>query len=136
MALHDKLQELRKEKDLSQDEVGRAVGVDQRNVSGWESGKTKPSLENAAKLAKLFGVSIDYLVFDNVPREGFEAINDFDLYQKFRETEKLEPEDKKFVAHLIDLVLLKVRFKDVLRDELSGDSKQSAPAFRKVSGKR
>lgn len=136
MNLAKKLFELRKERKLSQDEVGKAINVNKSQVSNWEQNKGNPSLDSLVGLAKLFGVSTDYLLFDNVPREGFEAINDFELYQKFRDTEKLEPQDKKFVAHLIDLVLLKVKFKDVLKDEFSGDSKPEAPALRKVSGKR
>lgn len=37
--IHHKLKELRKEKHLSQEEVAKALGVQQHTYSGWETGK-------------------------------------------------------------------------------------------------
>lgn len=132
-----KLLELRKERDMTQAEVGKALGVHPRHVSSWENGRTKPSLETVINLAQLFAVSIDYLIFENVPREGFETINDFDLYQKFRQTEKLGPQDKKLISDLIDSVLFKVKVEDmVARKEDLPEQKLETTPLRKVAGRR
>lgn len=53
---------LRIEKNLSQEELGRAVHVTQTMISQWEKGKKEPGREVAAALADLFGVSLDYLL--------------------------------------------------------------------------
>ncbi len=53
---------LRVEKNLSQEELGKAVHVTQTMISQWEKGKKEPGREVAAALADFFGVSLDYLL--------------------------------------------------------------------------
>lgn len=57
-----RLKEVRKASGLTQKEVATYVGVNQNTYSYWENGKTKIDSESIAKLAKLFNVSIDYLL--------------------------------------------------------------------------
>ncbi len=57
-----RLKEVRKAAGLTQREVAAYVGVNQNTYSYWENGKTKIDSESIAKLAKLFNVSIDYLL--------------------------------------------------------------------------
>lgn len=57
-----RLKEVRKASGLTQREVATYVGVNQNTYSYWETGKTKIDSESIAKLAKLFNVSIDYLL--------------------------------------------------------------------------
>lgn len=57
-----RLKEARKASGLTQREVATYVGVNQNTYSYWENGKTKIDSESIAKLAKLFNVSIDYLL--------------------------------------------------------------------------
>lgn len=123
---------------MTQAEVGKALGVHPRHVSSWENGRTKPSLETVIGLAELFSVSIDYLIFENVPREGFETINDFELYQKFRQTERLAPADKKLISELVDSILFKIRIQEAVSQKENEPlvQKLESPPLRKVAGKR
>jgi transcriptional regulator with XRE-family HTH domain len=52
------------ERRLTQDLVGREVGVSQNLVSLWARGKSVPDLYQAAALARLLGTSLDYLADD------------------------------------------------------------------------
>jgi transcriptional regulator with XRE-family HTH domain len=137
-----KLHDLRKEKDLTQAEVAKAVGVHQRHVSSWETGKTMPSLETLLKLSKFFGVSIDYLVSDNIPREGVEAINDFDLYETFKKTEALPKEKRDEVRDIVDALVFREKVKNIPEADLPVQSDAPKPektetrSLRKVAGKR
>lgn len=54
--------ELRKEKGMTQLELAEKMYVSYQAVSAWERGVTLPDLENASKLADLFGVKIDTLL--------------------------------------------------------------------------
>ena len=56
------LRELRKEKKLSQGQLGDAVGMTQRKISYMESGKIEPSLSGLWIFSDYFCVSIDFLV--------------------------------------------------------------------------
>lgn len=58
----ERLKELRKEKGLTQSQVGVHLGMSQQNYRRWEVGERSPSGETLIKLADYFDVSIDYLV--------------------------------------------------------------------------
>ena len=56
-----KLKELRKEKGLGQIKLAEILGVSKSIISLWEIGTCEPTLSKLIEIAKLFGVSIDYL---------------------------------------------------------------------------
>ena len=56
------LRELRKEKKVSQRELGELLGISDRNIRFYESGEHRPDFEGLLKLAAFFDVSLDYLV--------------------------------------------------------------------------
>lgn len=56
------MRNLLKERNLTQQSVADALGVHQTLVSQWCTGRTKPSLEYAQKLAVLLGVSTDDII--------------------------------------------------------------------------
>ncbi len=58
----NRIKDLREDKDLKQVDLANAVGIDQRTISNYESGKTNPDSIALTKLADFFQVSIDYLV--------------------------------------------------------------------------
>ena len=53
---------LRKNAGLSQNELGKMLGVSGKAVSKWENGNAKPHLDTITKLAALFEVSADSLL--------------------------------------------------------------------------
>ena len=57
----NKIQELRKERNLSQRELAKELGTSQANLSRWEKGLNEPSIIECWKIADFFGVSIDVL---------------------------------------------------------------------------
>jgi transcriptional regulator with XRE-family HTH domain len=138
MALSEKIVQLRKEKDWSQTELGERVGVDQQIISGWERGKNMPHIESLVKLALLFEVSVDYILFDNVPREGTHRIDDFPLYELFRKAESLPEKEKEVVKELVSALLFRCIVKTAEEKSINqkAESKQGAAPLRKVAGKR
>lgn len=57
-----RLRKLREDKGYSQDDIGSLLGVSKQQYHRWETGKNKPSGETVTQLAKLFGVTTDYLL--------------------------------------------------------------------------
>lgn len=57
----ERLKELRKEENLTLQDVSVAIGVSINTVSRWEREERLPNILNIAALAKLFKVSADYL---------------------------------------------------------------------------
>lgn len=62
MELGEKLQELRKQRGLTQEELAAALFVSRTAVSKWESGRGLPSIDSLQALSRYFGVSIDHLL--------------------------------------------------------------------------
>lgn len=62
MELNQKIQLLRKEKGLTQEELAARLYVSRAAVSKWESGRGSPSLDSLRDLARFFGVTVDVLL--------------------------------------------------------------------------
>lgn len=68
MFLYQRLKDCREDKDLTQAQVGKILGIDQRVYSTYETGKRQIPVNHLMKLALFYGTSIDYLVgFTNNP---------------------------------------------------------------------
>lgn len=53
---------LRKERKVSQEELGMYVGVNKSTISKYERGVIVPTLDIAKKAAEFFGVTVEYLI--------------------------------------------------------------------------
>ena len=62
MEFHEKLQELRKHRGLTQEELAEALYVSRTAISKWESGRGYPSIDSLKEISGYFGVSIDDLL--------------------------------------------------------------------------
>jgi len=59
--ISDRIIQARKLKKWTQSDLAGALNVNVKNISRWELGQSKPSIEAAAELAKALNVSLDYL---------------------------------------------------------------------------
>lgn len=75
MILADKIIKLRKKNGWSQEELADKMHVSRQAVSKWEAAQTTPDLEKILGLAKLFGVTTDYLLKDELESEEFSNDN-------------------------------------------------------------
>ena len=62
MEFHEKLQELRKRKGLTQEELAEAIYVSRTAISKWESGRGYPSIDSLKEISNYFSVTIDELL--------------------------------------------------------------------------
>ncbi len=109
MSLGSRLKKARENTRLTQQEVADKLGVSNGAISGYERNYRDPDTDTLKRLAKLYGVSVDYLTGNDVIKETTEKY-DFELDQSIIK-EKLEladiiwnlPEDEK------NLVLIMVK---------------------------
>ena len=59
----NRLYELRKKRGLSQEELAEKLGVSRQAVSKWERSEASPDTDNLIALAKLYGLSLDELIY-------------------------------------------------------------------------
>ena len=62
MEFNEKLQELRKARGLTQEELAEALFVSRTAISKWESGRGYPSIDSLKQIANYFSISIDELL--------------------------------------------------------------------------
>lgn len=84
MILADKIIDLRKKNDWSQEELAERVGVSRQSISKWECAQATPDLDKLLKLGQLFGVSTDYLLKDELEAlecaaDGYDAGDMIDI---------------------------------------------------------
>ena len=65
MEFNEKLQDLRKNKGLTQEELAEALYVSRTAISKWESGRGYPSIDSLKEISKYFSVTIDELLSSN-----------------------------------------------------------------------
>lgn len=69
MKFHEKLLELRKNANMTQNDLADKLNVSRQAVSRWEMGTAMPDVDNLIAMSDLFGVSLDYLLKDQVPQK-------------------------------------------------------------------
>jgi transcriptional regulator with XRE-family HTH domain len=62
MNLAEKIFSLRKQNNLSQEQLAEKLGVSRQAVSKWEAGQATPDIDKIINISELFGVSTDYLL--------------------------------------------------------------------------
>ena len=62
MEFNQKLQELRKQKSLTQEELAAHLYVSRAAISKWESGRGYPNIDSLKMIAKFFGITVDQLL--------------------------------------------------------------------------
>ena len=76
MNMADRIQNLRKTKGISQEELAEALGVSRQAVSKWESGQSSPDLDKIVQLSEYFEVSTDHLLKGTeLPAKDNEGLN-------------------------------------------------------------
>lgn len=66
MILADKIIELRKKAGMSQEELAEKMNVSRQSVSKWEGAQSTPDLNRILELSRIFGVTTDYLLKDEL----------------------------------------------------------------------
>lgn len=66
MNLADNLKRIRKENNLSQEQLAEKLGVSRQSVSKWEQGDSYPEMDKMLQIAKLFNLNIDDLLNQNI----------------------------------------------------------------------
>ncbi|MEG0283224.1 MAG: helix-turn-helix transcriptional regulator [Erysipelotrichales bacterium] len=77
MKFNERVLELRKDNNLTQEEVAEKLDVSRQTISNWETGSAQPTIDKAIELAQLYNISLDDLVGNTSSnkREDLHIIN-------------------------------------------------------------
>ncbi len=99
MSFGTRLVELRKAKKISQIELAQQLDIHKNVLGRYERDQAKPSIEVAAKIAKLLDVSLDYLAGNT------EADLDKDITEKVLSIQILPSEEKERILFTLDALV-------------------------------
>ena len=71
----DSIKKLRKKNNMTQDELAEKLCVTRQAVSSWENGKTEPDVETLTRLAEIFDVSVEYIIYGKAKKRWHFAVN-------------------------------------------------------------
>ena len=108
MEFNEKLQELRKQNNFTQEDLAEKLFVSRTAVSKWESGRGYPNIDSLKAIAKVFGISIDELL----PGDELLSIAEEDTKQK-------EGHIRDIVFGLLDISVLMLLFLPVFDQRIN-----------------
>lgn len=99
--LGDRIKQLRKEKDLTQEEMADQLSLNRATISNWEIDRASPDAKTIIQLADFFNVTVDYLMgISDSPQTNFSPKAD-KLLKAISLAEEL-PEEK--ITELADIL--------------------------------
>lgn len=100
-----RLGEVRKDKKLSQDDLAKKMDLQGAVIGRYERDEVKPSIEVAARIAQVLGISLDYLVGNT------DLLLDADVIKKIQEIQRLPEKDRDHLFYLMENILQNVKAK-------------------------
>ena len=96
-----RLFELRMEQGFSQREIAKMLNVSQGTYNNWENEKTQPSIEDLIEISRIFKVSVDYLIGNQVVEEA--GLQEESALRKvYRSIQKLDKESLSALSVIIE----------------------------------
>ncbi len=81
-----RIKELRKNRKLTQERLGRELGIDRSLLSRWESGRVEPTLDQLVVLGCFFHVPVSYFVDEEAQkRKTLQSVDRKELLQKMKD---------------------------------------------------
>ena len=111
----ERIKALRKQKNLSQTELGQLAGLHYTNIGRFERGASRPSGDTLKRLADALGVTSDYLLEGSTDEAAKAKFEDRELLQQFQEVERLPDEDKTVINKLLDAFLTQKHLQSLVR---------------------
>ena len=103
-----KIKGLRKAKKWSQEDLAKEIGSSRVMIGNYELNTNTPSIDIILKIAKVFDVSVDYLV-----GEGQLSSYDKEVLKRIEDIEHLPEEDKAHIFYVIDNLIKAVKLKSI-----------------------
>ncbi len=116
----NRLYELRKKHNLSQEELAEKLGVSRQAVSKWERSEASPDTDNIIALAKIYGLSLDELIYGE--KEGLDNKENTESENQQDEADSSAGEEKIFVNIKDRGDTVKIGSNGIVVEEKNGDT--------------
>ena len=112
MPFPERLTALRKQRGLTQESLGEAIGITKTQIYRYESGTSQPTLDVIKRLAVALSVTTDELIFEPSERKPDDSLN-----LLLEGIAGLDPDEKHVIKEIIEGILLKHQAKRLIRPQ-------------------
>ncbi|NOQ73040.1 MAG: helix-turn-helix domain-containing protein [Crocinitomix sp.] len=116
MTLGERIQQLRKEKRLTQAALASNISVSVAQLTRYETQGVQPNADALKRMAMVFGITIDYLVNGTTVQKAEDAITDAKLIGLFKQIEQLPADDRLVISKLIEAFAIKKQMEHLLKN--------------------
>jgi transcriptional regulator with XRE-family HTH domain len=116
MSLAKKIVDLRKERNLTQKELAKSIGVHFSHISRYERGISLPSIDVVKKIAQVFSVSTDYLLLDNDQVCLATTISDPELLALFEAVSQMPEQEQAAIKIVLGSMVVKHQIEQLLKE--------------------
>jgi len=106
MSFGKRITEVRKEKNMSQDQLAKTLGTTTTTIGRYERDEVKPSIDVAVKIAEALEVSLDYLA-----ELSENDLKDKKMIERFNAIVSMPPDDKNGILYAIDGLIKSAKLK-------------------------
>lgn len=115
MAFAENLARFRKERGLTQTDLAKKTKTGIAQLRRYEAGRSSPTLDVIAKLAKTLGVSADELIFEEGKGVASARIVDRELLDQFAAIGRLERDDIDAIKKVLDAFLVRSQVEQAMK---------------------
>jgi len=112
--LGTRIAHLRKQKDMSQTDLAKMVGVSCAQIGRYEIKGSQPPAEVLKKIAESLGTTIDYLINGDKDEKAQATLKDSELLQQFKAVEQLNEKDKSTIKDIIDAFIKRSKLQQIV----------------------
>jgi transcriptional regulator with XRE-family HTH domain len=119
-SLGERIFKLRKSAKMSQHQLAKRIGIYQKNISKYERNEYTPSALILGDIARVLGVTTDYLLFgsESGAKGGVIHIKDRNLAQHLQELDNLDDDTRQIVIGMLKLAIKSSKAKKMLNESL------------------
>jgi len=110
-----KLKSLRKKRGWSQGQLAQKIGADLQRISKYERGIIWPTMELTVRMAKVFDVSVDFLIRDD-KETAVAKIKNQKLLRQLEAVNDLPEDDQEMVISFLDAFIKRRKFEELVQN--------------------
>lgn len=112
-SLGDRIKELRKQKNWSQNELAQKAGVSYAQLSRYEIKGSQPPAEVLNKLADALDTTLDYLINGDTNEKAKSTLKDAELLQQFKAVEQMNDDDRSVIRKVIGAFITQSKLRQI-----------------------
>lgn len=111
-----RVNQLRKASKMSQQQLAKLLGIHQKNISKYERDEYTPSAFIVRDMAKVFGVTTDYLLFGSqaTTKDGVLHIKDRELALCLQELDDLDEDTRRLIIGVVKMAIKSHKVKSLM----------------------